>query len=321
MLKRLAIAVLLMLVSVSVAARLQQTQEIKHVIYITLDGVRWQDIFPLENHFPKLRRERAVSMSVYGEPGAHALMQVASIPVSLPSYQSQMTGQVQSCLDNECGQVAMETLPEYLLSALHLKKQEVAVFSSWPVIANALESKPGTVYSNVGNLAVVDPVTNQPDQFMQKINYLQTLQHHVKQNRLDEYTFKQALHYFQKYQPAFLWISLVNADNEAHMNYRDQYNQVLSSYDDYLNDLFLALQAMQLDKTTMIIITTDHGRGEGDAWTSHGSEYPESKATWAFIMNGKLQPVSYDGVNYHYDTTSIRPTIEAALVHHPLTRK
>ncbi len=293
-----------------------QSHPIKHVIYITLDGTRWQDILQQRDYFPKLWRQHAAKMSIYGMPGTRLRMEVASIPVSLPSYQSQMTGVVQPCENNECGQVKMETMPEFLLSTLHLQKKDVAVFSSWPVIADALESKRGTVYSNVGNLPVNDPVTGQPDADMASINHLQTLRHHEKTNRLDEYTFAQALHYFQKYQPVFLWISLVNADNEAHDNHLDQYHQVLLSYDHYLDELFTTLKKSGLEKNTMIVITTDHGRGDGGNWTTHGKNYPEAKATWAFVYNGKLQPVRDDGKYTYYDTTSIRSAIQAALVHH-----
>jgi len=148
-----------MLLGVTVFAGYQQQRKINHVIYITLDGTRWQNVMLPESSFPRMWKKYASKMNVYGKPGSDSVMEVASIPVSLPSYQSQMTGAVQPCESNECGQVKVETLPEYLMSKLHLNKKDVAVFSSWPEIAHALESRRGTVYSNVGNLPVVDPVS------------------------------------------------------------------------------------------------------------------------------------------------------------------
>jgi hypothetical protein len=312
--KRVVVVIIVMLLGLTVFSRYQQQHVINHVIYITLDGTRWQDVMQAESCFPKVWRKYASKMNVYGKPGSDSFMEVASIPVSLPSYQSQMTGTVQPCESNECGQVKVETLPEYLMTRLHLSKQDVAVFSSWPEIGHALESQPGTVYSNVGNLPVVDPVTGKPDEEMAAINHLQTLRHHVETNRMDEYTFAQSLHYFKKYKPVFMWISLVNADNEAHMNNRDVYAEVLASYDNYLDQLFATLKKMRLDKNTMVVITTDHGRGNNENWITHGHEYPESRQTWAMVMNGKLQPVGYDGKVYHYTTLSIRPSIQAALI-------
>ena len=308
------ICTLFLLASHFVSAGFAASNKINHVIYVTLDGARWQDVLQYQKNFPKLWQRHAAKMIIYGMPSGDKVMEVASVPVSLPSYQSQMTGKLQPCQNNECGQVKAQTLPEYLLSRLKLRRQDVAVFSSWPVIANALESKKGTVYSNVGNLPVIDPLTGQPDVIMAEINHLQTLKHHIKTNRFDEYTFAQSLHYFEKYRPVFMWISLVNADNEAHMDHPYQYHEMLLSYDQYLDSLFAKLQQMKLEENTMVIITTDHGRGNGVHWTSHGDEYPESKQTWAMVMNGKLKPVRVDGRASYYNTLSIRPAIEEALL-------
>lgn len=300
MMKKLSTILLLSLISLAAFAK----TEIKHVIYITLDGVRWQDVMQDKSKLPIFWQEHANKMNVYGPD----MMEVASIPISLPSYQSQMTGAVQACQNNECGRVKVKTMPEHLLDSLKLKRQDVVVFSSWPVIGDALESKVGTVYNSVGNVAVVDPITGKPDKVMQQLNELQATRHHYHGNRMDEYTFAQALHYFKIYQPRFMWVSLVNGDNEAHDNQIDKYHAVLHQYDDYLHQLMVTLQDLHLDKNTLVIITTDHGRGNGKNWTSHGPELPESKATWAFVMNGQLQ-----AVNNHYSTLSIRPTIEKAL--------
>lgn len=316
MLKRSAMIAVMLVASVGLYLKLSSSAQpaIKHVIYVTLDGTRWQDVLQVQTNFPNLWAKHAANLTIYGKPGSSDKMEVASIPISLPSYQSQMTGAIQPCKENDCGVVRAETMPEHLLTAMHLKKQDVAVFSSWPVIADALESKHGTVYSNVGNYPVVDPLTGQPDDFMSATNHLQTLRHHFERNRMDEYTFSQALHYFEKYQPKFLWISLVNADNEAHMKHLQNYHNVLSSYDNYLDQLFATLTAMNLDKNTMVIITTDHGRGNKSQWTDHGPQLPESKATWAMVFNGKLKPMREEGGVHYYNTLSIRPTIEGALL-------
>lgn len=303
-------------VSLQANADTQQTppsKNIKHVIYITLDGVRWQDIYGTHRYFKKLWNEHANQLHFYGLPNSKTTMEVASIPVSLPSYQSQMSGTIQACHDNKCGRIQVKTLPEYLIDQLHFAKKDVAIFSSWPEISHAIESKNGTAYSNVGNLSAIDPLSSHPDGVMKILNHAQETDHpSYKPNRYDKYTFLQALHYFEKYQPRFLWISLVNADDEAHAAHLSQYHQLLSYYDDALDGLFTTLKTMKLDKNTMVIVTTDHGRGNDENWTSHGEKFPESRQTWALVMNGELQPMSKDDDVYHYNTLSIRPTIENA---------
>jgi hypothetical protein len=292
-----------------------KTPEIKHVIYITLDGVRWRDIYLSHAYFPKLWHKYADKLMFYGLPNSNTTMEVSSIPLSLPSYQSQMSGAVQPCDGNECGRISVTTLPEHLIQTLHLNKKEVAIFASWPVIAHAIESIPGKTYSNVGNHPVYDPVTHQADETMAKLNHKQAVDQAYKPNRSDQYTFAQALHYLKKYQPRFLWISMVNADDEAHANHLHNYHHWLGFYDDALDELFTTLKTHKLDSNTMVIVTTDHGRGEGANWTTHGPDYPEAKRTFAFVMNGKLVPVSHQGNIYHYSTLSVRPSIELALIH------
>lgn len=285
------------------------------VIYVTMDGVRWQDVFNTEKYFPKLWAKHANQLTAYGQPNTQRVMEVASIPVSLPSYQSQMSGSVQPCDNNDCGRIHAKTLPEALISQYHFSKKDVAVFSSWPVISGAIESTPDTVYSNVGNLPVTDPVTNQADKIMTALNNEQSHDFpSYKPNRFDKYTFAQAMHYLEKYQPRFLWISMVNADDEAHLKHRKNYHQMLSFYDDALDGLFTTLKAKHLDKNTLVIITTDHGRGDNTNWTTHGKDYPESKRTFAFVMNGELVPARKEGDVYYYNTLSIRPTMEKVLI-------
>lgn len=295
------------------ASPLNRADTIKHVVYVTLDGTRWQDVLVTRTHFPKLWANHSAELTVYGIPNSYASIEVASVPISLPSYQSQMSGKVGPCQDNRCGRIQVETLPEKLIRTQKLAKQDVAVFSSWPTIDNAAERKTGTLYASTGDAPVVDPVTQQPDDVMQQINDEQKKHHPGDHIRYDKYTFAQALHYLEKYKPVFLWISLNDADSEAHEGNEHAYHKTLSAYDEDLDTLFNTLKTLQMDNDTLVIITTDHGRGDGDNWTEHGPLYPESKATWAFVKNGMLaqDPSKPDGS--YYSTLSIRPTIEQAL--------
>jgi len=286
---------------------------IKHVIYITFDGVRWQDIYQHHENFPSIWLKHAKHLTFYGQPESDSTMEAASVPVSLPSYQSQMAGVVQACENNECGRIQVETLPEGLLRKLRLQKKQVATFASWNMMRDAVESTEGTTYTNLGNAAVSDPDTQQSDPVMAGLNTYQDLDDPGKGDRYDNYTLAQSLHYFQVYKPTFMWISLALTDTAGHMDDIGLYKFLLRYYDEALDRLFDMLQAEHLDQDTMVIVTTDHGRGNNDDWKSHGPAYPESKQTWAFVYNGRLKPMSIEGHIKHYSTLSIRPTIESAL--------
>lgn len=290
----------------------QSNKAIKRVIYITLDGVRWQDVFLDHSRFPIFWQKYAKTAAIYGEPNSNKTMEVASIPVSLPSYQSQMSGSVQSCPDNECGRIHVTTLPENLVNKFGFKKKDVASISSWEVTDYAVESVAGTIFNNNGTRPMYDPDTQEADSVMFEINKDQADHYPGDDTRLDKYTFAQALHYLEKYQPKFLWISFGDADDYAHEGNLAAYRQSLTFSDESIDQLMMTLKRLNLDTETLIIITTDHGRGNGENWLEHGEEYPESKQTWAFVINGELSAGVKDGDIYRYNTLSIRPTIEAA---------
>lgn len=284
------------------------TQKISRVIYVTLDGVRWQDVFLNRKYFKIFWRKQVKNMKVYGEPQTPTTMEVASVPTSLPSYQSQMSGEIQPCQDNHCGRLNVETFPEKLIHQFGLNKKNVAVFSSWYEINYADEHQLGTIFDNSGNKPVYNPDTSVADIPMRILNLAQNKLSPDRLNRFDIFTFAQAMHYLDVYQPRFLWLSLTDADNAAHMGSKFLYHRVLDLYDLMLDILFAKLDALGLSDETMVIITTDHGRGNGKHWTDHGPEYPESKQTWAFTKNGML--LARDSLQ-HYSTLSIRPTIES----------
>jgi len=286
--------------------------KIDHVIYITLDGTMWQDLYST-TRYPKLWNKYANQITFYGKPHTSNSMEAASTPVSLPSYQTQMAGKVQPhCIENDCGRIKVETFPEYLVKSGELKKTDVVTFASWNKINLAVEHIPGTTLTYIGNFPVSDPYTHQPDAVMAKINQEQAIDHPELDpedgpERFDKYTFAQALHFYEKYQPKFMWISFVDADEAGHANDIKAYRKTMAFYDNTFDQLFTTLKQMKLDKTTMVIVTTDHGRGNGKNWVEHGDQLPESKRTWAFVMNGQLEPSQSPN---KFSTLSIRPTIE-----------
>lgn len=285
---------------------------IEHVIYITLDGVRWQDIFNTHEYLPTFWKNYAKDAAIYGAPGSNTTMEVASVPISLPSYQSQMTGMVTPCRENECGALAVETFAEALVKKAGFKKSEVASISCWEVMDNAFESRLGTAFSNHGTRPMHDPDTYEIDDVMKQLNIEQAAAYPGDDTRSDKYTLAQSLHYFEKYRPKFLWVSFGDADDLAHEGKLEEYHQTLFFYDQAIDNIIKMVKTLKLAGKTMIIITTDHGRGNGNNWTEHDETMPEAKQTWAFVLNGKLENGIADGNFYHYNTLSIRPTIEKA---------
>ena len=55
--------------------------KIQHVIYITLDGIRWQDMYQTQAYFSKLWSQHANNLTFYGMPNSNTTMEVASVPI------------------------------------------------------------------------------------------------------------------------------------------------------------------------------------------------------------------------------------------------
>jgi hypothetical protein len=56
-------------------------------------------------------------------------------------------------------------------------------------------------------------------------------------------------------------------------------------FDHWVSDYWTALQAMPKYRgKTTLIITTDHGRGDGGKWTSHGETVTNAEYTWMMVL-------------------------------------
>jgi hypothetical protein len=262
------------------------------VVLITLDGVRHQEVFSnrpdpeLSSEdkapiFPKLWA-RASQGVYFGAPGGREASVANLAMLSLPAYQSIFTGSFPGCLSNECEKVAKETFPERLVRELSISKDSVAAFSSWKTICErALENVPGSVLSDCG----------EPDQTV----------------------FPKALDYLKARRPMFLYVALDDSDNWAHKDNYPEYLKALRRFDGWIDELLAAVGPQ-----TTVILTTDHGRGTGKDWTSHGGR-PQAAAIWMFVWGPKVSTKGAAGEGEAVTHLDIRPTVETLLGLKPQT--
>ena len=72
------------------------------------------------------------------------------------------------------------------------------------------------------------------------------------------------------HQPRFLWVSLLDSDEHAHRKEWDGYLSAIDQYSVWMEELQQTVDDLGLTEQTTIILTTDHGRGRGPFWHSHG---------------------------------------------------
>jgi Sulfatase len=293
-----------------------------NVILVTLDGVRWQEVFhgtdpKLDQGrsesmiFKNLNHEFGISGLTMGDRQSGSEMTVSNpVNISLPAYQSIMAGFPQNCFSNSCDRTPAATLQERILSELNLKKDQVVTFASWNAIALAVEHEAGRTTVNAGDVSFEDETI---DPEVEKLNNAQTRDRAIWSDvRYDKHTFAQALYYLKKHQPRFLYISLDDSDEWGHQANYPEYVKTLHQYDDWMKELLNTLPTLgKYGQSTSVLITTDHGRGNGERWKDHGPSLPESKFIWLFARTPGLKSGTTSSQGYSH--VDIRPTIEALM--------
>lgn len=241
------------------------------IILITLDGVRWQEIYQGTDSllykdkissrelFPNLYN-RFVDQGI--AIGATEPM-VASGPnfISLPGYLEITRGYPSSdCQTNSCDPILHESIFFWFNSA--------AVFSSWQNIRKAVPNK-DYIYIDIES-----------------------------KYRKDYLTEKAAIDYLNCHDPNFIWISFGDMDEWAHANNYNNYLESLKYADKFIGVI------VNKYPNSNIIITTDHGRSYD--FKSHGRD-KVSQRVW-LMMRGPRIP-SKGLVNIKSSLSDINPTI------------
>lgn len=244
-----------------------------NIILITLDGVRWQDIFevsPAFGNFPR-QESKIIIPNIYHHfiengiaIGKTSIINTENFAhVSLPGYIEILSGQASDvCFNNECKQNKLPTL-------INQFPNDSAVFASWELIDRVFDNTLATV--NVGravrnnkwlNLHLPND-TILDDQFGDE------------EYRSDEFTMRATLDFIKIKQPSFLWVSLGDTDEYAHWGNAVFYWASLNAMDTFIGELM-----KQANANTIFVICTDHGRGKN--FTDHGID-PTSRRVFTLI--------------------------------------
>jgi hypothetical protein len=300
-----------------------------NVVLVTLDGVRWQDVFhgsdPLLDRgqrvpviLPTLMQSLLPQGVLFGDVLSNTGMEISNPDaISLPAYHSLMSGLTTTCHTNSCGRMPHETLPERLVRELALPRLKVATISSWTEIALAAESVQGRTFVNSGIVPLVDGTQ---DPALAALNRLQADQPPPwGAARADAHTIAQAMRYLRVHQPRFLYISLNDTDEHGHRADYPSYVSTVQSHDRWLGQLASQLDSMgDYGRDTTLIVTTDHGRGLGPQWQNHGSSVVGARQIWLYARS-PLTRAARQTPRQGYQHIDIRPTIEAAMGLAPLT--
>lgn len=320
----------------------------ENVFLITIDGLRWQELFTgadsslmnekrggvqtverLEERFwretaqerrealmPFFWKELMKNGLVYGNRNLGSeVMLTNEYRVSLPGYAELLAGFAQKeIVNNDPKQIQATTILEFVQKELRLDKDKVAVFASWDRFPYAVSKESGAIYCNAAYTAVVDEKLTERQRFLNKLQ--EEALSPWNGVRLDAFTFYHGMEYVKKHKPRLFYFAYDETDDWAHSGRYDRVLEAAHRVDMYLKELWQWVQsASQYRDKTSFVIATDHGRGSSDtdAWKSHGKKVEGAEYVWVAMAGPdtpKLGELSNTGTVYQKD---IAPTIAQLL--------
>jgi hypothetical protein len=286
------------------------------VILITLDGLRWQELFSgadsllintpeisgdveaLKDEFwrasPKDRRELLFPF-IWGEVESFGMIagnrwEGSKVDLtnqrvfSYPGYNEILTGFADDENINSNNKVNNHNVT--VLEVVNNDPEfngRVLAFGSWDVFPYIINEERSGIPVNAG---YIHARTDSPTEKEQLINKIQDeTPRRWGSVRYDTFTHNYALEAIKREHPRLVYISYGETDDFAHNELYDHYLYSARVTDGMIKELWEYSQSdpFYKDQTTFII-TTDHGRGWGleddSHWRGHGIDYQGANSTW-----------------------------------------
>ena len=102
-----------------------------------------------------------------------------------------------------------------------------------------------------------------------------------------------ALDYVRERKPRVVWIAYSETDEWAHEGRYDLYLHAANKIDSYIAELWATIQSLpDYRNKTAVIVTTDHGRGTGPVdWKSHGANVKGAEEIWVAAIGPGIRPL------------------------------
>jgi hypothetical protein len=287
----------------------------RNVIHVMADGLRWQEAFrgadpALMNKAngvedaTELRKEyvrataaasRAALMpflwnvvakqgQIFGNRDAGSDAYVTNgLNFSYPGYSETFCGFADERVNSNDKNLNPNVSVLEWLNGKAAYKGKIAAFGAWELFPYILNAKRSGLLVNAGyEPLLATPVTPA----LRLLNRLKAETAMWGGESFDAPTFHTALEYAKLHKPRVLYVSLGEPDEWAHDGKYALYLKSIRRFDDYVRELWETVQAMpEYRGNTTLIISVDHGRGEGQVdWRKHGEKVPDSKYIWMAFL-------------------------------------
>lgn len=313
------------------------------VILITLDGLRWQELFTgadsvlvsnqqyvsdttdLKRKFwrnsPEERR-KVLMPFFWGEVPAigqlHGNRLLGSkmnltntMWFSYPGYNEILTGRAddEHITSNDKINNPNTTILEFVNQQSGFEGK-VAAFGSWDVFPFIVNEERSGVPVNAGFENAEGVHLSEREQFL---NELQSqIPSPWSTVRLDAFAHHYAVEHMKKSHPELVYIAFGETDDFAHDGDYAAYLNATNNTDSLIRDLWKYTQSDAFYKNnTVFIITTDHGRGTQplDSWRGHGSSVKGADEVWAVVFGAGISAMGEVQVQEQLYSNQLAPTI------------
>jgi len=323
------------------------SQDDPKVVLITLDGLRWQELFSgadsllvanktyvkdtseLKNRFwrdsPKERREalfpfiwnEVVQMGkIHGNRNLGSKVDLTNkMWFSYPGYNEILSGIAD---DKRIDSNDKFNNPNTTVLEMANKDgryaNKITAFASWDVFPYIVNEERSRVPVNAGfELAKGNDLTER-EKFLNELQ--PTVPSPWSTVRLDAFTHHYALEHMKKSHPQLIYIAYGETDDFAHDGHYDAYLKSANTTDSFIKELWNFTQNDPFYKNqTVFIISTDHGRGAIDlkTWTGHGEQVKDAGSVWLIAFGCGIAPGGEMDQEEQLYSNQIAPTIAKIL--------
>ena len=288
------------------------------VFVITLDGLRWQELFSgadsllvankeyVENVnelkenfwresaderrealFPFIWKEVSKIGQIHGNRWKGSKMNLTNgMHFSYPGYNEILTGKGDDKRIN-----SNDKIPNPNITVLEYAQKsdkysgKVAAFGSWDVFPYIINEERSGIYVNAGFKKAKGEDLTEKEIFLNELQ--DQVPSHWGSVRLDAFTHHYTLETLKKKHPNLVYISYGETDDFAHDGAYDAYLKSARNTDDFIKQLWHFVQEDPFYKNqTTFIITTDHGRGTEplETWKHHGNTIKDTNQVWLIVF-------------------------------------
>lgn len=289
----------------------------RNVILVTLDGLRWQELFAgaeallmtkeaggvtdtnqLRKDFwretaearrgallPFFWRVIATQGQILGNVNKGSLAKVSNgLNFSYPGYNEILTGAPDPRIDSNAKTPNPNVTVLEWLNQKPAFRGRIAAFCAWDVFPYILNRERSGLHVRAGwePMVVGNPTARQAllnELIGQTTRVWDTVAY-------DSFVFHGALDYLKDHKPRLLYVAFGETDDWAHDGRYDRVLQSARATDGFIQQLWETAQSLpEYRGTTTLLITTDHGRGSGlKEWKDHGQRVKGAEFIWVAAL-------------------------------------